>query len=300
MLATVAIGYVPPLQPDGAVSDRPPEKMHFMSFKNSYAAAVAAAVAAVVFSAAFQPAEASIITIDTFTEAQVTTASGTESSIGGNSVLEGSFGGFTTREAGAGYEQADTTGFNTILASSNGSGLGTLQLTSNGAGSGSTNFASGGFYYNTNSSEVSVDLTGQQYPGFWIETGATSATPANTAIGFIRVITTAGAGDFQYELPGMWASNTGTGILFSDIVAAAFNFGIDLDFTQVNTLLFGISIPQGAAGSTEYNATANFTAISVPEPTHMVFVAGIGAAVGAWRLRKLRRSRTAAGAAIAG
>ena len=268
-----------------------------MRFKNSYAAAVAAAVAAVVFSAAFQPAEASIITIDTFTEAQVTTASGTESSVGGNSVLEGSFGGFTTREAGAGYEQADTTGFRTVLASSNGSGLGTLQLTSNAAGSGSVNFAASNFYYSTGSS---VDLTGQQYPGFWIETGATSATPANTAIGFIRVITTAGAGDFQYELPGMWASNTGTGILFSDIVAAAFNSGIDLDFTQVNTLLFGISIPQGAAGSTAYNATANFTAISVPEPTHMVFVAGIGAAVGAWRLRKLRRSRTAAGAAIAG
>jgi hypothetical protein len=36
-------------------------KVHFMRFKNSYAAAVAAAVSAVVFSAAFQPAEASFI-----------------------------------------------------------------------------------------------------------------------------------------------------------------------------------------------------------------------------------------------
>jgi hypothetical protein len=39
--------------------------------------------------------------------------------------------------------------------------------------------------------------------------------------------------------------------------------------------------------------------LGVPEPTHMVFVAGIGAALGAWRLRKLRRSREAAGDAIA-
>jgi hypothetical protein len=39
--------------------------------------------------------------------------------------------------------------------------------------------------------------------------------------------------------------------------------------------------------------------LGVPEPTHMVSVAGIGAAYGAWRLRKLRRSRTAAGEAIA-
>jgi hypothetical protein len=39
----------------------PEEKVHFMRFKNSYAAAVAAAVSAVVFSAAFQPAEASFI-----------------------------------------------------------------------------------------------------------------------------------------------------------------------------------------------------------------------------------------------
>jgi hypothetical protein len=40
--------------------------------------------------------------------------------------------------------------------------------------------------------------------------------------------------------------------------------------------------------------------LGVPEPTHMVSVAGIGAALGAWRLRKLRRSREAAGDAIAG
>jgi hypothetical protein len=38
---------------------------------------------------------------------------------------------------------------------------------------------------------------------------------------------------------------------------------------------------------------------SVPEPTHMVFVAGIGAALGAWRLRKLRRNRETAGDATA-
>jgi formylglycine-generating enzyme len=42
----------------------PEEKVHFMRFRNSYAAAVAAAVCAVVFSAVFQPTEAVAITID--------------------------------------------------------------------------------------------------------------------------------------------------------------------------------------------------------------------------------------------
>jgi len=43
-----------------------------------------------------------------------------------------------------------------------------------------------------------------------------------------------------------------------------------------------------------YNSTftsGNYTVVAVPEPTHMVFVAGVGAALGAWRLRKLRRNR---------
>jgi len=38
---------------------------------------------------------------------------------------------------------------------------------------------------------------------------------------------------------------------------------------------------------------------SVPEPTQMVFVAGMAAALGAWRLRKRRRALPAAGDAIA-
>jgi hypothetical protein len=59
----------------------------------------------------------------------------------------------------------------------------------------------------------------------------------------------------------------------------------------VDTVYVGIRNTATLAGSTAYSATANFTAITVPEPTHMVFVAGVGAALGAWRLRKLRRSR---------
>jgi hypothetical protein len=43
-----------------------------------------------------------------------------------------------------------------------------------------------------------------------------------------------------------------------------------------------------------FSASVTFTEIAlVPEPTHMVFVAGIGAALGAWRMRKLRRNRAA-------
>jgi hypothetical protein len=134
---------------------------------------------------------------------------------------------------------------------------------------------------------TSIDLTGQQYPGFWIETAATSSTPSNAFKGFIQVSTLGSAETVTYDLPGMWAPNTGTGILFSTLSA----INPDLDFTKVDGVYVGIRNTATLPGSTAYNATANITAISVPEPTQMVFVAGVAATLGAWRMRKLRRNR---------
>jgi hypothetical protein len=276
----------------------PEEKVHFMRFKNSYAAAVAAAVSAVVFSAAFQPVQASIIVIDDFTQAQVATASGAGSAVSADVQQAGSFGGFNTRGTIADYLQSSTRGTRTVLSTSNGTGTGTLQLTNNGSGAGQTTAVGAqsliNYYFDPEGS--SVDMTGQQYPGFWIETAATSSTPGNAFTGYIYVTTGTGGGDsVQLDLPGMWAPNTGTGILFSTLSA----LNPALDFTKVRYFEVGIKNVAPLPGSTAYNASANFTAISVPEPTHLVFVAGIGATLGAWRLRKLRRTRTAAGEAIA-
>ena len=270
-----------------------------MRFKNSYAAAVAAAVSAVVFSAAFQPVEASIITIDTFTQPNSAINSGgngvptVNADTGFNS---GSFGGFTDRSISTTSTQDATQGNRTVVASSNGSGLGTLLLTNDGTGTGN---GSGGANFSWAGETPPVDLTGQQYAGFWIETAATS-DPSNLFVGYIYVVSNdfdiVGLQSAYYELPGMWAPNAATGILFSDLLA---NNPL-WDPTIVTYIEMGFTNRSPISGNTSYTATANFTAISVPEPTHMVFVAGIGAAVGAWRLRKLRRSRTAAGDAIAG
>ena len=268
-----------------------------MRFKNSYAAAVAAAVSAVVFSAAFQPVQASIIVIDDFTQAQVATASGTGTTVTADTSQAGSFGGFDTRGTYAEYLQSSTRGTRTVLSTSNGTGTGTLQLTNNGSGAGQTTAVGAqsliGYYFDPDGS--SVDMTGQQYPGFWFETAATSSTPGNAFTGYIFVTTGTGSDSVQLDLPGMWAPNTGTGILFSTLSA----LNPALDFTKVRYFEVGIKNVAPLPGSTAYNASANFTAISVPEPTHLVFVAGIGATLGAWRLRKLRRSREAAGDAIA-
>ena len=261
-----------------------------MRFKNSYATAVAVALAAAGFSAAFQPVEASIVVIDTFTQAQVSTNSGgpTIPNVTASDSQSGSFGGFTARDTTAGYGQASTRGTRTVQATSNGTGTGILQLTNSNLGTGTTpaNFSAGAYsyfgYFGT-----SIDLTGQQYPGFWIETAATSSTPSTAFKGYIEVSTNGGTQTALYNLPGMWAPNTGTGILFSTLTA----LNSSLDFTQVDSVSVGIRNTDTLPGSTAYNATANFTAISVPEPTHMVFVAGVGAALGAWRLRKLRLAR---------
>jgi hypothetical protein len=273
-------------------------KVHFMRFKNSYAAAVAAAVAAVVFSAAFQPAEASIIVIDDFTEVQTDTGSGSDAAVAiNNDLFTPSFGGFDQRGFLGSYPQSTPRGFRTVSASSSG-GQGTLLLSNNGVGSGTTSAAQGSFgpaynridYYNT-TSPYTVDLTGQQYAGFWIETLSTSATPTGSFKGFVEVYDIDN-GYARYTLPSMWPANTAIGIPFTSFPG--------VDFEKVTQLTVGIINTTPLAGSTAYNATANFDLIAVPEPTQMVSVAAVGAMFGAWRLRKLRRNGEAAGDVTAG
>ena len=244
----------------------------------------AAAVSAVVLSAAFQSVEAGIITIDDFYQAQSATQTGSGFTVGANDVQSGSFGGFTDRELAALYVQAAPRGFRSVSGISNGSGTGTLQLTNNGAGTGTTGIgeASGYFGY---LATLPVDLTGQQYPGFWIETGATSSTPAGAFTGFIVVSTLNGTETVQYDLPGMWAPNAGTGILFADLLA----INPLLDFTSVDAVYVGIVNLDPLAGSTPYSATANFTTITVPEPsTYAMGFAGL--ACGAWQMVRRRRA----------
>ena len=120
----------------------------------------------------------------------------------------------------------------------------------------------------------------------------TSAFTGSISIG-------SGTGSAQYQLTAaQWFSNTTLDIPFSSFTGF-------LDLTSVNT----ISVTSSAILDSQtdvvknqaYNASVTLTEIAlVPEPTHMVFVAGIGAGLGAWRRRKLRRSREAAGDATAG
>ena len=269
-----------------------------MRIQNSFAAAVAAAVAAVVFSAAMQPVQASIIVLDDFTQAGGGSANGSTATVATSDFTSGSFGGFADRESAAGYSQSTTRGSRTVVAESDGLGLGTLSLINNGAGTGLTSTGGAIAYFAYLQGASPVDLTGQQYAGFWIETGATSLTPAGAFTGYVAV-TTNGANGLQSAevlLPGMWAPNTGTGILFSQLTAV----NPALEFTDTAEVYVGFRNTNTLAGSTAYNGTATFTAISVPEPTQMVSVAAVGAMFGAWRLRKLRRARPAASEAIAG
>jgi hypothetical protein len=53
-------------------------------------------------------------------------------------------------------------------------------------------------------------------------------------------------------------------------------------------------------GTWTTNNGETFSVVAVPEPTQMVSVAAVGAMYGAWRLRKLRRSRITSGDVTAG
>jgi hypothetical protein len=73
------------------------------------------------------------------------------------------------------------------------------------------------------------------------------------------------------------------------------NMGTDFGWPTNGTWASPVTV-----GTWGLNNGETFSIVAVPEPTHMVSVAAVGAMYGAWRLRKLRRSREAAGDATAG
>ena len=272
-----------------------------MRFKNSYAAAVAAAVSAVVFSAAFQPVQAAPILIDNFTTliGGTTVTASTALSVFAQVSGSGSFGAFDFRESLGQFSQFATprSGKTTSVGVFN-SGTGTVLLSNNGAGTGSITYQDAQILYSTSGTST-LNLTTGGNDALRIKTGAVSNNLGSMSA---YVMATDVDSSYWYTLPSnsFWTSFTTYNVPFSAFPG--------IDFTQVYTFQVGIGpgidsaggvVP--VAGNVAYSSSATFTEISlVPEPTQMVSVAAVGAMYGAWRLRKLRRSREAAGNAIAG
>ena len=272
-----------------------------MRFKNSLAAAVAAGVSAVVFSAAFQPAEATLIVIDDFTQATGTTSvtgtSATDVTASASAAITGPL--FNTRVRTAYVSQSPTRQGRTVL-SSVGSGVGTLTISTSGTTTADV-IPVGEFNYNNPFGTVDLlAATAGDFQGFKIVTGATNSSSTGLLGGYVYAYNNNNGTSSIYYLPSgaFWAPNTTYSIPFTSFTGDA-NFasieGVSVGFDQ-----YASGPSTVLPGNVAYNATAQFTLIAVPEPTHLVSVAGIGAAYGAWRLRKLRRSRTAAGDAVAG
>jgi hypothetical protein len=269
-----------------------------MRFKNSLAAAVAAAVSAVVFSAAFQPVQAAPILIDNFTTAiGGTTATGNIASVQAQISGTGSFGAFGSRDSFGRSIQSTPRGSRTTSVGVFNSGTGPALISNNGAGAGSLSGNEAEISYGTNAPS-GVNLTTGGNDAFRIKTGAVSNNLSSMSA---YVWVNDPNGTYYYTLPSksFWTSFTTYNVPFSAFPG--------IDFTQAVSFAVGMS-PQSAsdgqasavAGNLAYSSSATFTEISlVPEPTHLVLVAGVGAALGMWRLRKLRRNVEAAGDAIA-
>jgi hypothetical protein len=299
------------------------EKVHFMRFKNSYAAAVAAAVSAVVFSAAFQPAaNATPIVIDSFTnQSSPTTIAGGTAAATGATYLSTPANGTAGNASGSLFPNRAFNGLAVqVFFGPSNSPLQTI--------SGTFNTTTG-----TSLTMVNAKSAGTVPPADILQNYTSlvysNAAPVNlAAVGFVpgnpnaKITIKKSAGNSSTgPFTGQIVINTGTGASLSysvpradwysntqlDIPLSSFFANGITDMANVNSItLTSLMDLQSANDSAvvrnaAYSNSVTFTEVSiVPEPTHMVFVAGIGAALGAWRLRKLRRSRTAAGDAIAG
>ena len=263
MCAMVALRILQRTQRVDVAPDRLPEKVHFMRFKNSSAASVAAAVSAVVFSAVFQPAEAGLLFYAEMTAPNQMTLY-TRGSINTTSLST-----FVT----------PTTPNLTYFAGVTGRAI------TNAATVGDGDFAASNRWTITSGS-TNVSTVLESGPSF-IEPSFT--TGDNSLVRWNTTNTTV-----SLTLPQTYTSG------------AAF-VGNQLYNVRVTSLSASLGWSDaGTWAAPVQNRSWNLPngetvqIFSVPEPTHMVFVAGIGAALGAWRLRKLRRSREAAGDAIAG
>ena len=286
-----------------------------MRFKNSYAAAVAAAVSAVVFSAAFQPAaNAAPIVLDSFTnQSSPTTIASSTAALNGVTYLQTPANGTAGNASGSLFPNRaffgtavqvffgpPTSPLQTMSGTFN-TTTGTSLTMVNAKSAGSVTPANvlqnySGLIYSSGSP---VDLTALGFvtgDSIRIKKSAGSSPGTSPFTGSVNI--SSGTGQASYSVSAaQWYSNTTLDIPFSSFTGF-------LDLTQVNGInLYSNAILDNETNSvknTAFSTSVTFTEIAlVPEPTHMVFVAGIGAALGAWRLRKLRRSREAAGDAIA-
>jgi len=126
------------------------------------------------------------------------------------------------------------------------------------------------FVYNTNTTGtmgVSIGglTNGAQYLiQFWVNDSRLGAATRTVLVGgnTLAVNTTGTAGGLGQYITGTFTANS-------------------------TTQSFPVT---GGVGSAAYANAMQVRLLVVPEPTQMVFVAGVGAALGAWRLRKLRRN----------
>ena len=293
-----------------------------MRFKNSYAAAVAAAVAAVVFSAAFQPAaNATPIVIDSFTnQSSPTTIAGGTAAATGAVYLSTPANGTAGNASGSLFPNRAFSGVAVqVFFGPPTSPLQTISgtfTTTTGTSLTMVNAKSAGTVTPAN---ILQNYTSLAY---------SNAAPVNlAAIAFVpsnpnaKITIKKSAGNSATgPFTGQIQINTGTGSTLTyivpradwysntqlDIPLSSFNALGDLDMANVNSItlqslmLLNSTVDDDTVRNAAYSNSVTFTEVSiVPEPTQMVSVAGIGAALGAWRLRKLRRSREAAGDAIA-
>jgi hypothetical protein len=130
--------------------------------------------------------------------------------------------------------------------------------------------------------EILGDMFAGQFP-FTNMSGETNASSQFGTGGFV-VTAISGLGSTVLGVPAGYVSNSP---IASYNLTATYNNLTLADFGWFYSNPRTLTLPNGD------------TIVAVPEPTHMVFVAGVGAALGAWRLRKLRRSGEVAGEAVA-
>ena len=279
-----------------------------MRIRSSFAAAVAAAAAAVVLSVALPTANATTIVIDTFTNSQSpnpatfsTSATGTNTSgIFASGTPSGTV--YDTRDLIVNYTQNQGSGRTpaTLSGTANAvtGGGGSLLWTTNKTATAGTAYNNLGIpqslsYSNTNSS--GFDWTSFGNNALRITKSAGSFTTSSGTIpSFILQIdvndTDGGFASYPLTIAD-WFSSTTLEIPYT-------SFQGSVDFTKISSVLVDSSWDMSGSGFTNaqkigsVNTSVTLTEIAlVPEPTQMVFVAGVGAALGAWRMRKLRRNR---------
>ncbi|MFN5757507.1 MAG: PEP-CTERM sorting domain-containing protein [Planctomycetia bacterium] len=238
------------------------------SFK-SFAVAVAAALTAVVFSVAIQPAKADLVFI--FDESTpgtiVVRGSGSVNTTALGAPNHVFTGPFTLNPGNIWNDSFQMSGETAATANA---------WLTDGSGGGDFDVIQGAdYFYSGNANAPSGPATGSYMElspnpalSTYISLNGTyvSGSPLSnttTLTGFTRA-------DFGYNPLSTWANPTleGTWTLHNIYTGAATGETISI--------------------------------YSVPEPSTMLMLAGAGVGFGAWRLRKLRRSRPAAGEAVAG